>query len=436
MNHLTTSFWCVLLPLMDCFRVEVFATFSHMAVCWIVCLGPRTIRRVWQTTGRDEKENHANTYRLFIEAKWNWDNVARIWVLKVLLKILPGCRLRAVIDDTLCHKRGAKVAFGGIFLDPVLSTKRHKTFRFAVNYVTLGLLIYLPFRKDRPFGINVLWRTARKKKDAGQNHKTKPTLAREMIDVLATWLPEHGIEVLADVAYIGQKVLKNRPANVCVIGSLTRRASLYEFLEEIPAGKKTHKGEKLPKFADILQDPERNWSAIVVQHPRIEKKLNVHELTAVCWPGGNSSSEPIQVVLLRDPQGHWRDEVLLSTDTNLSAASIVREYLDRWYVECAYADSKQLLGFHDPHVRKQESVERAHPMAWFVGGLVIVWYARFGPHRGLPDSCEQDVSRRITFREMLSYAKLELWSSWLQHGSGDSDAKLSWLLKYICSVPG
>jgi hypothetical protein len=37
------------------------------------------------------------------------------------------------VDDTLCHKRGAKVAFGGIFLDAVLSSKKHKTFRFGLN---------------------------------------------------------------------------------------------------------------------------------------------------------------------------------------------------------------------------------------------------------------------------------------------------------------
>jgi hypothetical protein len=30
---------------------------------------------------------------------------------------LPGVRIWAVVDDTLAHKRGAKVAFGGIFLD-------------------------------------------------------------------------------------------------------------------------------------------------------------------------------------------------------------------------------------------------------------------------------------------------------------------------------
>ena len=49
------------------------------------------------------------------------------------------------------HKRRAKVAFGRIFVDAVLSTRKHKTFRFGNNWVLLGLVVSMPFRHDRPF---------------------------------------------------------------------------------------------------------------------------------------------------------------------------------------------------------------------------------------------------------------------------------------------
>jgi hypothetical protein len=42
-----------------------------------------------------------------------------------LAKLVPGSRVWLVVDDTLCHKRGAKVAFGGIFLDAVMSSKNN-----------------------------------------------------------------------------------------------------------------------------------------------------------------------------------------------------------------------------------------------------------------------------------------------------------------------
>ena len=50
-------------------------------------------------------------------------------------------------------------------------------------------------------------------------------------------------------------------------------------------------------------------------------------------------------------------------------------------MELAFFESKQYLGLHDPRVRSERSVERAHPMAWFVGTLTVLWYAVSG-HAG------------------------------------------------------
>src|SRR4051795_7459957 len=104
MDQLTPSLSALLDLLAPCFRFEVAATFRLMVVAWIVCLGRRTISRVWETTGHTEQRNHAAAYRLFSEAVWNWDEVCRLLLLHVLA-LAPGVRLWVVIDDTLAHKR-------------------------------------------------------------------------------------------------------------------------------------------------------------------------------------------------------------------------------------------------------------------------------------------------------------------------------------------
>ena len=165
----------MLAPFAPCFRAEVFTTFTLMATAWLVCLGRRSISRVWETTGRSASHSHCPAFRLFSEAAWNWDEVCRILLVQLLAAFVPGTRVYLVIDDTLCHKRGAKVAFGGIFLDAVLSSKRHKVFRYGTNWVTLGLVIQLPFRTDRFFCVNILWRIYTKKdKTKPNDHRTKP----------------------------------------------------------------------------------------------------------------------------------------------------------------------------------------------------------------------------------------------------------------------
>src|SRR5436190_5405276 len=190
MDQLTPGFRQLLDPFAACFHPEVFTTFCLMTAAWVVCLGRRTISRVWETTGRAADHSHLPAFRLFSSAAWNWDEVCRILLVRLLAALVPGARLWLVIDDTLRHKRGARVAFGGIFLDAVLSSKKHKVFRFGTNWVTLGLVVQLPCRKDRFFCLNVLWRVAVKKAKAkpGQ-HKTKPQLARGMLELVASWLP-------------------------------------------------------------------------------------------------------------------------------------------------------------------------------------------------------------------------------------------------------
>src|SRR4051794_10523501 len=91
----------------------------------------------------------------------------------ILTHLVPGGVVGIAVDDTLGHKRGAKVAFGGIFLDAVLSTKKHKTLRFGRNWVVLGIAVPLPCRPDRYYGLPVLWRCYRQKGQPGYQSRTQ-----------------------------------------------------------------------------------------------------------------------------------------------------------------------------------------------------------------------------------------------------------------------
>src|SRR4051794_7410587 len=134
MNKLTAPLLLLLAPFVPCFNQPVHDTFCLVVAAWIVCLGRRTISRVWQTTGMAADHDHSAFYRFFNQAVWNWDDLARIFLIDLLCEFLPGSTVWLVVDDTLCHKRGAKVAFGGMFLDAVMSSKKHKIFRCGVNW--------------------------------------------------------------------------------------------------------------------------------------------------------------------------------------------------------------------------------------------------------------------------------------------------------------
>lgn len=437
MGQITPSLSALLEPFANCFHPAVFATFRAMAVAWIVCLGRRTISRVWETTGQAASRDHSPAFRLFSQAAWNWDEVARICLVRLLASLVPGTSVHLVVDDTLCHKRGAKVAFGGIFLDAVLSSRKHKIFRFGTNWVTLGLVVQLPFRKDRFFCVNLLWRVY-SKKAAGPTHQTKSQLAHEMVRVVASWLPAcHRLQVVADSAYVGKHLLRDLPENVHVTGPVHWRAGLSEPLPPGGTGRRK-RGAARGCPRQMLEDPSAGaWQEVLLRHPKGEKKLLTKTVGPVCWYS-SAGQRPLRVVLVRDPGKGWRDEALLSTDLAQPAEEVILTYVRRWSVEVCYCESKQLLGFHEPQVWKAESVTRAHPMAWFTGALVLLWYARHGQ--------SEEAARRErpwyrdkggpAFADMLACCRLHLWRSWLHAAPDEAEGhrRLDWLLNYLATA--
>ena len=437
MDELIPSMHILLDRFHVCFRAEVFCMFRLMVGSWLVCLGRRNISRVWETTGQAGQRNHAAAYRLFSAAAWDWDEVGCVLCTLIITYLIPGAVLWLVVDDTLCHKRGAKVAFGGIFLDAVLSTKKHKVFRFGNNWVMLGIVVQLPFRKDRYFCLPVLWRVYEKRgKKKAKDHRTKGQLAAEMVALLAAEFPLKKVIVVGDCAYVGQHLLRDRRDNVEVVGPIRWDAALFAPSD---AESKQKKGKRLPTPKAMLADDNKwPWQELTLVLGSVERELTVKVIDNVCWYHA-AGSAPVRIVLVRDRQGQWRDEALLCTDVSLSAAAVIRGYCRRWSVEVAFADAKQRLGFHDPQVYCEASVKRAAPMSWFVGSLVVLWYVVAGSE-GSQAQRERPWYKNKpepTFADMLAACRLQHWEHWLDVNSASEAelmAKWAWLLNYIATA--
>jgi hypothetical protein len=100
---------------------------------------------------------------------------------------------------------------------------------------------------------------------------------------------------------------------------------------------------------------------------------------------------------------------------------VILGYCRRWCVELAFFDSKQHLGLHDARVWSERSAERAHPMAWFVGSLTILWYCLEG-HGG--SRVERDRPWYVnkvtpTFTDMLGALRLQMWEHEVYGESGE-----------------
>jgi hypothetical protein len=422
MDQLIPSLAALVEPLRHGFHPQVFLTFQALIAGWVVCLGPHTISAVWQATGLAARRHHDTAYAVFHSAAWEWDDLGIVTATLILTHLVPGGVVWIAVDDTLCHKRGAKVAFGGIFLDAVLSSKRHKSFRFGLNWVVLGIAVPIPMRADRHFCLPVLWRLYRKKGQPG--HEPRPRSAAELARRLAEANPERTFWLVGDSAYVNAALLQGRPRNLQVIGPLHWKAALYGLPgppREGQRGPRRKKGDRLPGPRAMIEDTVTYPAELIeVAFPKLTRQLRVQVIRDVLWYRG-SKTDPVAVVLVRDPSGQWRDEALVTTDPTASAAFVITGYCRRWSVELAFFDSKQYLGLHDPRVRSERSVERAHPMAWFVGSLVILWYCVDG-HRGSHVERERPWYKKKvtpTFTDMLGALRLQMWEHEIYGESGE-----------------
>jgi hypothetical protein len=260
-----------------------------------------------------------------------------------------------------------------------------------------------------------------------------------MVKLLPKWLPNRKLRVVGDNAYVGKFLLKDRPAGVDIVGPIPWDAEITEPLLK-PPHRRRKRGSRLPSPQAILEgdDPRWQFEEVRMVCPNgTEKVLEAKVLRDVCWYP-SAGSDRLMIVLLRDRSGKWRNEALLSTDTSMTALEVVAGYCRRWSVEVAYANSKSLLGFHDPEVWCEHSVQRAHPMSWYVGSLVVLWYAIFGKDVAMPKRHRPWYSHKpeVTFSDMLAACRYDLLQNWLAKAESptDKERRTQWLLEYFATA--
>ncbi len=146
----------------------------------------------------------------------------------------------------------------------------------------------------------------------------------------------------------------------------------------------------------------------------------IQEVRNISWYRG-CKAEPVVAILIPDPLGRWRDEALVATDPTASAEFLIPGYRRRRSVGPAFFDSRQHLGSHDPRVRVERSVERAHPRAWFVGAPTILGDCLVGHqgshvHRDRPRYCDRPTP---TFTDMSGAPRLQMGESGVFGEPGD-----------------
>ena len=358
-------------------------TFVNLMVVfggWTLTPGRHAITESLVRTDVSGFFHHQAFHRVFSRARWCADEVGRLVFLAA--KALTG-QLQIAIDDTVTSGKGPGVFGLGCHLDASRSTRRFKVFTFGHCWVTLALVVPVPF-SNRPWALPILFRLYRNKsecKKAGVKHHTKNALARELLDLFLTWVPQDQRVILcADSAYCCKKVLRGQSFDrLVVLGSMAINVALYACAPAKPTGKKGRprtRGDRLPSLTAWAADNTGNraWQPCTASVYQETKTLRSKTLDA-CWHAV-LGTHLLRVVLVECAGGGLPFRTYFSTDPTLPVQQILEGYSRRWSIEVCFRDLKQYFGFGDSSARSQKAVLRTTPFVGLAFSLLVIWFAK------------------------------------------------------------
>jgi hypothetical protein len=395
-NLLVRSFAPLLLAFQPCFTQPSFQSFWALSCAWILCSGRRSLTRIIQSAQLTEFKHYCSFHRFFSQARWNLDDLGHC----VFQLLLPFCTevLVGAVDDTLARKSGRHIWGAGMHHDPLRSTQKRPFFAFGHNFVVFSLQVALPFAPEKHWAFPILVRMYRKRqtnqrapakggklecKQTGQatakQYRTRPELALEMIQIVASWIPQRLLRVLGDSEYAGRSISRHLPANAKLISRMNMKAALYEPApKSAKRGRRRKKGHRLLSPLQMAQDPKGHWIKTTVTLYGKQVKLCYQTVDALWYPSAGQLL--LRIVLVRDPSGRRHDDCFFSVDLTLTATQILELFSRRWPLEVCFRDVKQFLGFEDPQNRVAKATTRTAPLIFYIYDLVLLWHAQAG-HR-------------------------------------------------------
>jgi DDE superfamily endonuclease len=466
--QLTPSFRALLQPFRPVFTSPSFDLFVLLLTGWALSPRHRFITECIFTSGQVGIGHWSCFHRFFSHYAWSFDHLCQLLARSLVQRFCPHGTIHLAGDDTLCRKRGLHLFGAGMHHDPLLSSKAVKVCSWGHSWVVLSLILSLPsWAPTRVFALPFAFRLyknhqglakgkkAKKPKDKkpkdqrraeqkkarrqqNPNHRTRPQLLVELLELVAKWFPDRQILVCADSAYGGKSVLRHLPKNVNLISQVHPQGVLYEPAPP-PTGKRggpRKKGDRLPDLKSWADDPNSPWQEMEFNQYGLHTRLGVKVQKALYYGAGKDRL--LTVVLTRDRSGKRPDMRFYCTQLDLEALEILSLYASRWSVEVMHEGAKQLLGMEDPANRLAKAVERTAPMALVLYSLVVAWFDEEGhKHVRFPERPWYRHKREVSFGDMLSTLRRLSWErelSRLALGEGSQQELVAKLADWAARV--
>lgn len=402
------------------FSKRVWAHAQVLLVGALLAPGKRTVTAVLRVMGLSQERHFQNYHRVLNRARWSSLKLARALLEMVVQSFVPSGVVVIGLDDTLERRRGAKIKAKGIYRDPVRSSRSQVVKASGLRWLCAMVLAEIPWAKRvwaLPF-LTALCPSARYHQQRGQRHKSLPQWAGQLIGLIHRWLPGREVVVVTDSSYAVIELLKRvseTPA-VSLISRLRLDAALYD---PAPAraprqhGRPRKKGARRPTLQQMLTAAQTRWTRLTVAHwyGGEARAVEVCTDTAV-WYHGGLPAVAIRWLLIRDPQGKFAAQALVTTQLDHTPAQMLEWFVRRWTMEVTFEEARTHLGIETQRQWNDLAIGRTTPALYGLYSLVTqLAHGLLTVNARIVRTAAWYAKPRPTFADAIAVVRRELWSS-------------------------
>jgi len=403
-------------PFAGCFTRPTWANLLVLAAGAILSPGRRTVAAALSSVGLRGAAGFTNYHRVLNRSRWSGQAAARCLLKLLVAAFAPDGPVVVGIDETIERRWGARIKARGIYRDPVRSSRGHFVKASGLRWISLMLLAPVPLAAGRVWALPFLTALAPSERCAqaqGRRHKPLTDQARQLLLLLARWLPGREVIAVADSSYAAIDLLAAVRRQVTVITRLRLDARLFDPPPPRLPGTKGRlrvSGARQPTLLQRLADPKTAWQRVTVTswYGQGERRLDVVSGTALwCHPG---KQVPVRWVLVRDAAGEFEPQAFACTDQAADPIATLKLFVRRWSVEVTFAEVRRHLGVETQRQWSDLAIARTTPCLLALFSLVTLWASSLAA-RGLvlPRRAAWYAKPAVTFSDALAAVRRELW---------------------------
>jgi hypothetical protein len=145
MNLLPKEFMPLLLTFASLFSKPVWQKALVLLVGAILAPGKRTVSAILRVMSLSQSPNYQTYHRVLNRAVWSSRKASYILLCHLIEVFVPKGPLIMGLDDTIERRWGKRIAARGIYRDPVRSSDEHFVKASGLRWLSLMLLVPLPW---------------------------------------------------------------------------------------------------------------------------------------------------------------------------------------------------------------------------------------------------------------------------------------------------